>query len=223
MKGVGAGGWWPGGTISPIGSETGDLRVADFMTSAVTPVWSNTALLLLSLGSLVTGGTAKEISDEDWIMAAKDEYGLDIERDDTEQWIRYASQKLFRMFPLSPTIMSQAGRASTALPLPGLAAQRKTQTLQLPEEFRQEQRSDVLSLFDDWRVNLPAMLLKIGIGLPANYMPGRGPISWQRWERDYKFGIDQKTREDKAMADSLREIHQNPALVEAPPITGKNQ
>jgi hypothetical protein len=206
VRGFGTGTWYPQGTTAPIGSKDGEFGAVRFAQSATVPWITNGALILISLGSVLAGGEAKDISDRQILKAAQDEYGLPIDSVASEQFARYVGNKLFQMVPLSPTIMSMSGRASTALPLPGQMAPRAYKSAQMPEELRQQQRSDLAAVIDDPSKSALTFLLK-ALAIPTSFMPKIGPLERRRLQRESEYQRRQKSRQDRAVAIALGRIH----------------
>lgn len=220
VGGANIGNWWPGATISPVGGFEGESGAFGFAQGAVNPYWSNLTLLGVSFASILAGGEAKELSDRDFFVAAKDEYGLPIESIMSPQFGAYVANHFFRMVPLSPTMMSLGGRASNAFPAPGMMEPKAYSTQQLPEEYRQAQRADVASVVDElsgdsdslasqslWRSNVFNFIAKAVLGSPLSYMPGHGPMARERILNDYMFAVEDMDKTRDAMLRALLERH----------------
>ena len=220
VGGVNLGNWWPGATVSPIGGFENESGAFGFAQGSVNPYWSNLTLLGVSFASILAGGEAKELSDRDFFVAAKDEYGLPIESIMSPQFGAYVANHFFRMVPLSPTMMSLGGRASNAFPAPGMMEPKAYSTQQLPEEYRQAQRADVASVVDElsgdsdslasqslWRSNVFNFIAKAVLGSPLNYMPGHGPMARERILNDYMFAVQDMDKTRDTMLRIILERH----------------
>lgn len=206
VGGVNLQNWWPESTVSVLGGQSGEFGLLGFAQGAVAPMWTDSALIAASLLAAATGGGAIELDDRKVIAAAKDEYGLPIEEYNSAL-ASYVANKLFRMFPLSPTIMSLSGRASNAMPLPGYAEQKQFAGEQMPEALRQPQRADVLSVLDDWKANLPDFLLKAFFGTPVQYLQGRGGVAAKNYLRDYQAQMQDMEDRSKAILEAMLSAH----------------
>lgn len=220
VGGVNLSNWWPQATVVPVGGLDGTSGALGFAQGAVNPYWSNGALIGLSLASVLAGGEAKELSDRDVLVAAKDEYGLPIESVQSKAFGSYVLNHFFRMVPLSPTMMSLGARASNALPFPGQMEQKSYSTQQIPDEYRQAQRADIASVIDElssdpsslfsrdwWRSNTFNFIAKAVLGSPLNYMPGHGPMARQRILNDFNFAVQDMDKTQEAMLRVLLERH----------------
>lgn len=206
IAGANMGSWWPAATTSVLGNEENELRVISFGQGAVAPMWTNSLLVLLSLGTVATGGDALQLDDRQVFSSAKDEFGLPIDSFDST-FFSYVGNRLFTMVPLSPTIMSMAGLASNALPIPGMLEERRYKTTQLPEEYRDRQRGDIVNILRDWKSNWAGFLSKAIIGSPWQYLPGRGYMEGERYLREYDFYINDLDREERAVLDTMLDRH----------------
>jgi hypothetical protein len=205
--GISVGGWYPQSTMGEFGSRTGQLNAAPgALYSYVNPVISNSTLILAAPFSAVTGNAVQDVDNNNIMKAAKDEYGLEIDSVDSRQFLYYVFNKFFRMVPLSPTLMSSSGRASTALPFPGMMSERQYNSARLPGDYQEMQRSDLAGAVDDPRRNIFGFMQKV-LGVPFVAYPGYGPIWRERLERDYEYEIDEKTREDAAVRDAIMELN----------------
>lgn len=198
--------WWPPATVSVLGGEEAELGILGFGQGAIAPMWTNSTLVSLSFLSIITGGEAFELDDRRVLASAKDEFGLPIEDIDST-FFSYAGNKMFRMAPLSPTIMSMAGLASNALPIPGFVEEKRYKTTQLPEEYRKKQRGDITNILQDWKNNWAGFVSKAILGSPWQYLPGRGPMEGERYLRNYEFYINDLEREERAVLDTMLERH----------------
>jgi hypothetical protein len=212
--------WWPQATAIPIGGLDNTSGAVGFAQGAVNPGWSNLALIGLSVGSVLAGGDAKELSDRNILASAKDEYGLPIESIGSAAFGSYVINHFFRMVPLSPTMMSLGARASNAFPVPGYMEEKSYSTQQIPLEYRQAQRADIASVVDElssdpgslfsrdwWRSNSFNFIAKAVLGSPLSYMPGHGPMARQRILNDFNFAVQDMDKTQDAMLRVLLERH----------------
>ena len=170
---VGTSNWYPQGTPAGLGGRTGEASIYPFVRGSVNPAALNLGLILLSIGQ----GEAYEPNDYKVLAAAKNEYGNEITDLTSADFFNYVMNKLGMVVPLSPTIMSMAGRASTSTfwspkdkPVEGPALERK--------------RQDVLNLIEDpWGPNALSFLAKAFFGLTLSEVPGIGPVERRRLER----------------------------------------
>jgi hypothetical protein len=217
VGGANLGNWWPQATVSPVGSEGGAIG---FLQGGISPFWTNSALIGLSLASASLGGTAFETDDRTVLGAAKDEFGLPIEDVISPEFGAYVVNHFFRMVPLSPTMMSLGGRASNAIPLPGAMEEKTYRTEQLPQEYRQATRADLPSVIEEirsgesdlfsrdwWRSNVAAFIVKATLGSPVNYMPGQGPLAAQRLFNDYMFAVEDLEDRERAILEAMLRRH----------------
>ena len=222
--------WWPQATVVPVGGLDNTSGLSGFIQGSINPGWSNGALIGLSIGSVLAGGEAKELSDRDILVSAKDEYGLPIEAIGSKAFASYVANHFFRMVPLSPTMMSLGARASNALPFPGQMEEKSYSTQQIPDEYRQAQQADVASVIDElssdpgslfsrdwWRSNTFNFIAKAVLGSPLNYMPGHGPMARQRILNDFNFAVQDMDKTQEAMLRVLLERHGYE------PFAGKNR
>jgi len=220
VGGANLGNWWPQATVSPIGSEGGAVG---FVQSGIAPIWSNGALIVLSLATAGLGSAALETDDRTIVGAAKDEFGLPIEDVISPEFLAYVVNHFFRMVPLSPTMMSLGGRASNAIPLPGRMEEKTYRTEQLPQEYRQATRADIPSVIEEirsgesdlfsrdwWRSNVAAFIVKATLGSPVNYMPGQGPLAAQRLFNDYMFAVEDLENQERAILEAMLKRHDYP-------------
>ena len=221
VAGVNMQNWWPQATPSAIGGFEGDPGLIEFGQGAVAPFWTNSILILASIAAATgEGGAALELDDRKIFTAAKDEYGLPIEDVGSKAFASYVFNHFFRMVPLSPTMMGLGGRASNALPLPGLMEPRAYSSDQIPEEYKQSQRGDVASVIEEllsdpakilgpnwWQANVFNFILKSVLGSPMQYMPGYGSLTAQRILRDYQYQIKDANRTQETMLRVLMERH----------------
>ena len=221
VAGVNLGNWWPQATTSALGGFEGDQGLVEFGQGAVAPFWTNSALILGSLAAAAgEGGAALELDERKILTAAKDEYGLPIEEVGSKAFWSYVANHFFRMVPLSPTMMGLGGRASNAMPLPGLMEPRAYSSDQIPEEYKQSQRGDVASVIEEvssdpakilgpnwWQANVFNFILKSVLGTPMQYMPGYGSLTAQRILRDYQYQIEDANRTQETMLRVLMERH----------------
>ena len=221
VAGVNMQNWWPSATTSAIGGFEGDPGLIEFGQGAVAPFWTNSILILASIAA-ATGDNyaALELDDRKILTAAKDEYGLPIEEVGSKAFVSYMFNHFFRMVPLSPTMMGLGGRASNALPLPGLMEPRAYSSDQIPEEYKQSQRGDVASVIEEvssdpakilgpnwWQANVFNFILKSVLGSPMQYMPGYGGMTAQRILRDYQYQIKDANRTQETMLRVVMERH----------------
>ena len=171
---VGTSNWYPQGTPAGIGGREGYPSINSFVRGSVNPAFTNSALVLISLANIATGnGSAVEYSDYSGLKAAKNEYGNQITSFDGD-FLNYTANRLGQIVPLSPTIMSMAGRAPTST-LWNIA----DKDARGPRLERK--RQDVLSVIEDpWSTNSLSFLAKAIFGLTFTEVPGIGPIERRR-------------------------------------------
>lgn len=211
VRGLGAGPWYPMGTISPVGGRDGSGALG-FAQTSVNPVFPQAALILSSFVSVAAGGPAVEMDQTRVLRAAKDEYGNEIDSLDGKAFWSYLFNKVFRTFPLSPTIMSQSGRASTALPFD--PDERVYSTPRPSEETIDRNRADVVSVVENPSKNIGAFLLKI-FGVPLSDLPARGPITEARLYNEYRFQMRDIARQNRNITRELIRIHTSDQTVPA--------
>ena len=211
VRGLGAGPWYPMGTISPIGGRDGSGALG-FAQTSVNPVFPQAALILASFLSVPAAGAAVEMDQTRVLRAAKDEYGNDIDSLDSKAFGSYLFNKVFKTFPLSPTIMSQSGRASTALPFD--PDERVYSTPRPSEETIDRNRADVVSVVENPSKNIGAFLLKI-FGVPLSDLPARGPITEARLYNEYRFQMRDIARQNRNITRELIRIHTSDQTVPA--------
>ena len=193
--------WYPQATIAPVGQGQGEFGIGaiGFAEKAFTPGITNLGLLVGSLFSAGSGGSAIELDDKGFIRAAKDEFGNPIGLD--SQMLHYAAHLGYLSFPLSATFMDTVGRASTSYP--GHARDKPpTDRLKLDK-----QHYDLWSRISDPLNNLPSWALKMTTGVKLwSQTPGQGPITYQKNVRDYEFLVEEMNREENRVRKILMQL-----------------
>lgn len=171
---VGTSNWYPQGTPAGLGGREGYPNINSFVRGSINPAFTNSALVLISLTNIsIGGGSAVEYSDYSGLKAAKNEYGNEITSFDGD-FFNYTANRLGQIVPLSPTIMSMAGRAPTST-LWNIA-DRDARGPQI-----ERKRQDVLSVIEDpWSTNSLSFLAKAIFGLTFTEVPGIGPVERRR-------------------------------------------
>ena len=212
VTGIGTNAWYPAGTFSPIASPTGEeVNFVSFGTGATTPIF----ISLLEIFASVGARKAMKFDDRDILVAARDEYGMEIEDIISTGFLKFAANRLFQAIPLAPSLMSQAGRSDNSLPLPGMVKQRYTRGGgSVPEELRETTRGDITSIVQqlgsgefDKAGKSWLMFMSRFVSLSFSRLPGAGPKRRERVAKDYKFKLEDERRKERNILKALIEIH----------------
>jgi len=214
--------WYPEGTLSSAFDLSGNMKGLAFFEESLGPYISQPLLMGLSLQSMLNGGPAFRFDQNGFLKAARDEYGNDITRDN--QFWQYFWNKVFKMFPLSPTIMSLAARSDSGLPLPGMTGEMTDGQMRLDPG-----RADLASLFaNDGKTGMSQIaniLFKAITGFTVGEQTlGPGVITDQRLRQQYaRVGRDQKEQDndrENTFAENMSKIHSSSKWT--PIVSGEN-
>jgi len=175
-KAVSTSQWYPQGTPAELGGREGFAATGRFLRGATNPGITNGFLIGLAVSQAMFGEPVLEYSDYSALKSARNEVGNEIKGFDGD-WVRFVANRLGQMMPLSPTVMSMAGRAPTSTlwdlqdkPERGPALERK--------------RADLLAVLDDpWSFRPLMFLAKATFGLNLMEIPGIGPVERARIRR----------------------------------------
>jgi hypothetical protein len=197
-------------------TREGDVRPIGFTQQTLAPIPTSAALATLSVFSLIQGNAVQDISEEDFIKAAQDEFGTEITRSNWPAIGSVIANRLFLNVPLSPMMMSMQARPATAYP--GNFVERDKKYPALPAD-----RVDVATLFgmvwdafaspekSTWDATQFAKLfgrftLKAFTGIQSRDIPSVGPIESARLQRlfeqlDRQFKDDFDAQQKRAQAN----------------------
>lgn len=208
--GISSGNIYPQNTVSQFADRNGDLKLWKAANDIQNPLLSNIGFMALNTINALNGGVVQEPGSDQFMQAAKDAFGSEIEASfsNPEFW-NFMMNRLMRMVPLSPTIMSQAGQASNSTVFSPVEKQKKGARLEYGDQYRSDIRTIVENLFSDpntaLRVNLPALLFRTTFGLSMTPYYGSGPLRDQSFQKGLESAAYKKSNEERMIRERLME------------------
>lgn len=194
--------WYPFATVSGLGGREGSPNIINYVQGTVNPLVSNSLLLILSMGLIATNkGNAVEYSGFSGFRAAKDQYGNDITRITSDEFMNYVANHVGMMVPLSPMVMSQAARPDNTV-LWGQKEEAKKGP-HLPPN-----RVDAVTLLQNFSPsNALEFLAKATFGVQLSEAPGIGPVERYRLIKMLQGDIRDMRTKQRNITKNLNEIH----------------
>lgn len=202
--------WYPQATALSMFTREGEIKPIGFTQQSVSPFTTNAALAALSVLTMIQGGAVQDVSEDEFLKAARDEFGVEITAKNWPAVRAYIANRLFMNVPLSPFIMSMQARPSTAFPgrptekikdYPALQPDRvdvETLFRQIYDAFKSPEKAT-------WDASAYAkfmgrLALKGFTGIQTRDLPGVGPIESARLQRlfeqlDLQFKKDFENRQ----------------------------
>lgn len=211
---------WPQYTWSQFATRDGDFQLYKAVQSTLNPEVTNAGLIALGVVSAIPGNdgvlefnSSNPSNLSELFQPARDANGNVIDASLTPEFLGYMLNRLFRMVPLSPSIMSMGGQASNSIP--GFQQEKEVKSLRgqysNADQYKTDVSTIVSNLFNDpetaLKYNIPLWIGRAfwGTGLQTQF--GKGPVLDESMLNSINYIARKKSQEENEMRKRMEEIH----------------